>query len=123
MRALARSIEKAISVQPGTAANSGADGKNCVTKGEGGGNVAPGSNGASESVTAEDVNQMVQNAIQKAMQPKEEILTRENVQEYIEAAVAKAMEPVLKSTGLPTNLNDEGIQKGAEEQHYLHGII
>ena len=47
----------------------------------------------------------------------------ENVQEYIEAAVAKAMEPVLKSTGLPTNLNDEGIQKGAEEQHYLHGII
>ncbi len=120
---VSEAIEKAISVQPGTAANSGADGKNCVTKGEGGGNVAPGSNGASESVTAEDVNQMVQNAIQKAMQPKEEILTRENVQEYIEAAVAKAMEPVLKSTGLPTNLNDEGIQKGAEEQHYLHGII
>ena len=66
---------------------------------------------------------MVQAAIEKAMKPQEETLTRENVQEFIEKAVARAMEPVLKSTGLPSNLNDEPIGKNAGEEHYLHGII
>lgn len=86
-------------------------------------NAAQGGNTATENVTAEDIGQMVQAAIEKAMKPQEETLTRENVQEFIEKAVARAMEPVLKSTGLPSNLNDEPIEKNAGEEHYLHGII
>lgn len=120
---VADAIAKQMNTQPNTAANGGSDGKGEVTKGEGAGNAAPGGNASTEDVTQEDINKMVQAAVQKAMQPKEEPMTREAVQEYIETAVAKAMEPLLKSTGLPTNLNDDGIQKGADEQHYLHGFI
>lgn len=120
---VADAIAKQMNTQPNTAANGGSNGKGEVTKGEGSGNAAPGGNASTEDVTQEDINKMVQEAVQKAMQPKEEPMTREAVQEYIETAVAKAMEPLLKSTGLPTNLNDDGIQKGADEQHYLHGFI
>lgn len=79
--------------------------------------------GASEGVTAEDIQKMVQEAVQKAVQPKEEPMAREAVQAYVDAAVTKAMEPVLRSAGLPTNLNDEKLEKDAGEGHYLHGFI
>ncbi len=66
---------------------------------------------------------MVEAAIAKALEPKEEPVTAEQVQEMITAAVAKAVEPVLKSRGLPGNLNDQSIGKSAGEEHYLHGIL
>lgn len=119
---VADAIAKAMKPEGTGAANTVINGTGEVTKGNGTTNGAPGGNEAT-GVTAEDIGQMVQDAIQKAMQPKDEPLTKDSVQEYIEAAVAKAMEPVLKSTGIPTNLNDESIEKGAEEEHYLHGII
>lgn len=115
-------IAKAMNAGTQNAATSGTKKKDEEEKGEVTKNAASGGNEAT-GVTAEDIGQMVQDAIQKAMHPEEETLTRESVQEYIEAAVAKAMEPVLKSTGLPTNLNDEAVEKGAGEEHYLHGII
>ena len=65
---------------------------------------------------------MVQDAIKKQMEPEEEPLTLEAVGRMIEDSVAKAMDPVLKSAGLPTNMNDT-VQKGSEEEHYLHGFI
>ena len=66
---------------------------------------------------------MVGEAIQKAMQPKEEQVTKESVEQMIQEAVAKAMEPVMKSVGVPSSLNDTNLQKGADEEHYLHGFL
>lgn len=40
----------------------------------------------------------------------------------ITAAVEKAVAPVLKSKGLPSNLNGS-VEKSAGEEHYLHGIL
>lgn len=91
--------------------------KGCVSK-----NGALGGNEASEEITAEAIEKMVQDAIRKQMEPEEEPLTLEAVGRMIEDSVAKAMEPVLKSAGLPTNMNDT-VQKGSEEEHYLHGFI
>lgn len=85
-------------------------------------NAAQGGNEASEGITAEVIEKMVQDAIKKQMEPEEESLTMEAVGRMIEDSVAKAMEPVLKSAGLPTNMNDT-VQKGSEEEHYLHGFI
>lgn len=79
--------------------------------------------GAAETITRGDIAQMIQSEINKALHPEEEPVTPENMQEFIAKAVKEAMEPILKSTGVPTNLNDVEVQKGAEEQHYLHGII
>ncbi len=76
-----------------------------------------------EEITPESVEKMVEAAIAKALEPKEEPVTAEQVQEMITAAVAKAVEPVLKSRGLPGNLNDQSIGKSAGEEHYLHGIL
>lgn len=80
--------------------------------------------GAAETadVTPETVQKMVESAIAKALTPKQEPVTPEQVQEMITEAVAKAMDPVLKSRGLPSNLNGNGnVEKS--EQHYLHGIL
>lgn len=66
-------------------------------------------------VTPETVQKMVESSIAKAVTP-------EQVLEMINDAVAKAMDPVLKSKGLPSNLNGCGsVEKS--EQHYLHGIL
>ena len=95
-----------------------------VAKGEGTTNVAPGGNVVvSGGVTATEIEKMVGEAVQKAMQPKEEVITKEAAEAMIQAAVAKAMEPILKSTGLPTNMNDTNLQKSAEEECYLHGLL
>lgn len=102
----------------GGSGNRGGEDKGSVEK-----NAASDGGEATGAFTAEDVDKMVADAIHKAMHPEEEPITKEAMQGMIEAAVAKAMEPILKSTGLPSNLNDENIQKGEEEEHYLHGII
>ncbi len=74
-------------------------------------------------ITQETMNKMVETAIAKATQQPEEHVTTEQVQEMITAAVAKAIDPVLKSKGLPSNLNDSNVEKAASEEHYLHGIL
>ena len=65
---------------------------------------------------------MVEQAITKAMQPPEERITAEQAQDMITKAVAAAVDPILKSKGLPSNLNGAGVVEKAEE-HYLHGIL
>ena len=115
-------ITKAMAAQPGTAADGGSVGEGNVTKGGEPGNGAQGGNAATEGITADAIEKMVQDAIKKQMEPEEEPLTLEAVGRMIEDSVAKAMEPVLKSAGLPTNMNDT-VQKGSEEEHYLHGFI
>lgn len=74
-------------------------------------------------ITAESVEKMVQAAIAKALEPPEEHVTADQVQEMITAAVSKAVEPVLRSKGLPSNLNGSSVEKAAGEEHYLHGIL
>lgn len=75
-------------------------------------------------ITPEAITKMVEAAIAKATQQPEEHVTAEQVQEMITAAVAKAVDPVLKSKGLPSNLNGSGnVEKSAGDTHYLHGIL
>ncbi len=77
-----------------------------------------------ETVTAEAVQKMVDEAITKALTPEgqDEQVTAEAVAKMVEEAVAKAVEPVLKARGVPSALNDgEPVEK--EAPHYLHGII
>ena len=66
---------------------------------------------------------MVEAAIKKATEPPEEHITAEQVEDMINAAVEKALDPVLKSRGLPSNLNGSNVEKSAEGEHYLHGIL
>lgn len=84
-----------------------------------------------QKLTKQEVSQIVEEAIAKALTSHQEPVTLEQVhepvtpeqvQEMITDAVAKAMDPVLKSRGLPSNLNSSGsVEKS--EQHYLHGIL
>ena len=75
-----------------------------------------------EELTPEVIQTMVEQAITKAMQPPEERITAEQAQDMITKAVAAAVDPILKSKGLPSNLNGTGVVEKAEE-HYLHGIL
>lgn len=75
-----------------------------------------------EELTPEAIQTMVEQAITKAMQPPEERITAEQAQDMITKAVAAAVDPILKSKGLPSNLNGAGVVEKAEE-HYLHGIL
>lgn len=52
-------------------------------------------------------------------------MTLEKAEEYINAAVAKALDPVLKSAGLPSNLNntDNSVQKSAPQSHFMDGVF
>ena len=77
----------------------------------------------SDSVTPESIDAMVQAAIAKALEPEEPHLTAEQVQEMITKAVDEAVAPLMKSRGLPSNLNGGGVEKSAGEEHYLHGIL
>ena len=77
----------------------------------------------STEITPESVEKMVEEAITKALEPQqEEHITAQQVQEMITVAVEKAIDPVLKSKGLPSNLNDS-VEKSADDTHYLHGIL
>lgn len=81
---------------------------------------------ADTTVTADDVQKMVEEAVAKAVaastpatpEPQEADLATK-----IDEAVAKALAPLLKSRGLPSNLNDnpEPVQKA--ERHYLAGVL
>lgn len=116
-------IKKAMAPNGAQAANTGSGTPGEVTKGNEGNNAAPGCGESTEGITVETIEKMVQDAIQKAMKPEEKPLTMEQIQQSIDAAVAKAVEPILKSTGLPTNMNNANVQKDADEEHYLHGLL
>lgn len=92
-------------------------GAGAVEKSEGNGNTTP------AEITPEAIEKMVEAAITKALEPQEEHVTAEQVQDMITKAVEAAVEPVLKSKGLPSNLNGNGVEKSAGEEHYLHGIL
>ena len=110
-------------MDPAQGVNGGSGQAGEVTKGEGTQTGASGCSNASEVITSADIEKMVGEAIQKAMQPKEEQVTKESVEQMIQEAVAKAMEPVMKSVGVPSSLNDTNLQKDADEEHYLHGFL
>lgn len=74
-------------------------------------------------LTPESIDTMVQEAIAKALELEEQHLTVEQVQEMITKAVGDAVAPIMKSRGLPSNLNGSGVEKSAGEEHYLHGIL
>lgn len=86
---------------------------------------AGGCEGTEEPITAEAIEKMVNAAIQKAVNPPEEPMTMAKAQEFIEAAVAKALNPIIKSAGLPSNLNnaDCSVQKSAPESHFMDGVF
>lgn len=86
---------------------------------------AGGCEGTEEPITAEAIEKMVNAAIQKAVNPPEEPMTMAKAQEFIEAAVAKALDPIIKSAGLPSNLNnaDCSVQKSAPESHFMDGVF
>ena len=115
-------IEKAMKSGEQNTSTGGSKKKEEEEKGGVAKNDARGGIEASEKITADAIEKMVQDAIKKQMEPEEEPLTLEAVGRMIEDSVTKAMEPVLKSAGLPTNMNDT-VQKGSEEEHYLHGFI
>lgn len=80
-----------------------------------------------KEVTKQEVEQIVEKsiaaAIAKALEPSaQEQVTADQVAEMVTKAVEEAVEPVLRSRGLPNNLNGDSIEKGAGE-HYLHGIL
>ncbi len=82
-----------------------------------------GKSATTTEITPESVEKMVEEAITKALEPQQESqVTIEQVQEMITTAVTKAIDPVLKSKGLPSNLNGS-IEKSAGDTHYLHGIL
>lgn len=79
-------------------------------------------------VTKAAVEQMVADAIQKALNPDGgqedgEAITADKVEKMVAEAVAKAVEPVLKARGLPSNLGSDTVEKSGGEPHYLHGIL
>lgn len=111
-------IAKALGgAQEQDTAQTAQSGAGAVEKSEGKESTTP------AEITPESVEKMVEAAIAKALEPQEEHVTAEQVQEMITAAVEKAVAPVLKSKGLPSNLNGSSVEKSAGEEHYLHGII
>lgn len=118
-------VEDAIKKAVEAAVAKAAGNENAQDGAEGGGNgqgAVQKDGGEGEAITQETVERMVQEAITKAMEPPQESVTVELVQEMIDIAVAKAVDPVLKSRGLPSNLNGD-IDKSAGGEHYLHGIL
>lgn len=112
------SIAKAFGGEAQDTATATQDGAGAVEKQAGEGNT-----NATE-ITPEIVEKMVTEAIAKALAPKqEESVTAEQVQDMITKAVAAAVNPVLKSKGLPSNLNNSSVEKAAGEEHYLYGIL
>lgn len=110
-------IAKAVGGTQQQTAQAAQSGAGAVEKAEGKKSTAP------AEITPESIEKMVEAAIQKAMQPQEEHVTAEQVEEMISAAVTKAVDPIMKSKGLPSNLNGSSVTKSADEEHYLHGIL
>ena len=85
---------------------------------------------AEKSVTPEGVRAMVEQAVAEALEPvmKQEReprqATADGIAEMVQKAVDAAVAPILRAKGLPTNLNGGNtVEKGAGEEHYLHGIL
>ena len=84
-----------------------------------------------DEITEADIKEMVQKSIETALQgikkeavDEKETTTVEDIQEMISKAVNEAMEPVLKSVGIPTNLDNEGEEiKKTAEHHYMEGVF
>ncbi len=76
-----------------------------------------------EKLDEETVAKMVEAAVAKALTPQpQEQVTAEQVADMVTKAVEKAVAPVLRSKGVPNNLNGSSVEKDAGE-HYLHGIL
>jgi len=91
-----------------------------ITKAEPTADPAP----AMADVTPESIQKMVADAVTKALAPKEaEPVTAEAVQKMVADAVAEAVAPILKTAGLPSNLNGEGVVAKGDDTHYLDGIL
>lgn len=86
---------------------------------EGGQESAP---AADAPLTRADVEEIVTAAIEKATAAKADAVTAEQVEEMVQRSVEKAVEPVLKHVGVPSNMGGDGIER-SEGQHYLHGIL
>lgn len=115
---VAASIAKAFGGEAQNTATATQDGTGAVEKQAGEENTTV------TEITPEIVEKMVTEAIAKALAPKqEESVTAEQVQDMITKAVAAAVDPVLKSKGLPSNLNNSNVEKAAGGEHYLHGIL
>lgn len=76
-----------------------------------------------QEITMAAIEKMVSDAIEKAMPAPAAPAETPDIQAMIDQAVAKAMEPVLKSRGLPTNLNGDLAPVEKSQPHYLHGIL
>ena len=74
-------------------------------------------------LTQETVEKMVADAVAKALAPQEEQVTAENIGEIVDKAVKKAIEPILKARALPSALNDGNGDVQKNEPHYLAGIL
>lgn len=75
------------------------------------------------TLTADNLKKMIDEAVAAALKSKEEEkITEEQIQKMISSAVAKAVEPILKSRGLPSNLNESEVEKPVKK-HYLQGIL
>ena len=76
-------------------------------------------------VTAEGIQKMIADAVIKATEKTPDVPPADtgSIEDMIAEAVAKAIEPVLKSRGLPSNLNNEETPIEKNDQHYLAGIL
>ncbi len=74
------------------------------------------------AVSREELKNMIDEAVAAALKSKEEAPAEEQIQKMVFSAVQKAVDPILKSKGLPVNLNGTEIEK-SEKTHYLHGIL
>ncbi len=77
------------------------------------------------TVNKDDLKKMIDEAVAEALKEKEREKSgfkEEEIQKMVISAVQKAVEPILKSKGLPNNLNGSEIEKSAEA-HYLQGIL
>ena len=75
---------------------------------------------ATEPITAEVIQKMIDETVKKSTEPAaDEPLTIEVIQKMIDETI----EPVLKARGLASNLNGDGSVEKNAETHYLAGIL
>lgn len=115
-----REVEQIVFDTIAKAVGNGVQQQNTAQEAQSGaGAVEKARSNATAEITPESVEKMAEAAIELQ---QEEHVTAAQVQEMITAAVEKAVAPVLKSRGLPSNLNGS-LEKSAGEEHYLHGIL
>ncbi|MCM1231960.1 MAG: XkdF-like putative serine protease domain-containing protein [Ruminococcus flavefaciens] len=115
-KSVAAAIEKAMKV-------AAADTKDEETKDDATKDDSKDKEKEDEKLDEETVAKMVEAAVAKALTPQpQEQVTAEQVADMVTKAVEKAVAPVLRSKGVPNNLNGSSVEKDAGE-HYLHGIL